>query len=66
MLADETRPLLQGSRLTALELSAPPGTFTPDAWDPRSRALFDSIDTELLKLERSGLVHWVLDSRPRR
>ena len=40
---------------TALELSAPPGTFTPDAWDRRSRALFDSIDTELLKLERSGL-----------
>lgn len=42
---------------TALEISAPPGAFTPDAWDRRSRALFDSIDTELLKLERSGLGH---------
>ena len=41
--------------LAALVLSAPPGTFSPDAWDRRSRALLDSNDTELLKPERSGL-----------
>ena len=40
---------------TAVELSAPPGTFTPDDWDRRSSELYESIDKELLKLERSGL-----------
>lgn len=40
---------------TALEFSAPPGAFAADAWDRRTRALYDSVDTELLKLERSGL-----------
>ncbi|MEO8195978.1 MAG: tetratricopeptide repeat protein [Thermoanaerobaculia bacterium] len=42
---------------TAIDFSAPPGTFTPEIWDRRSRALYDSIDTELLKLERRGLGH---------
>ena len=42
---------------TAIEFSAPPGKFTPEGWDAHSRALFSGIDTELLKLERSGLGH---------
>lgn len=42
---------------TAIELSAPPGKFTPEGWDHHTRALFDGIDTELLKLEKSGLGH---------
>lgn len=40
---------------TAIELSAPPGRFTPASWDGFTRALYDGIDTELLKLEKSGL-----------
>ena len=40
---------------TAIELSAPPGAFTPENWDRRSRELYEAIDKELLKLERSGL-----------
>ena len=40
---------------TAVELSAPPGVFTPEAWDRRSREIYDGIDKELLKLERTGL-----------
>lgn len=40
---------------TAVELSAAPGTFTPETWDRRSRELYDGIERELLKLERSGL-----------
>lgn len=40
---------------TAIEVSAPPGKFTPEGWDAHSQALFAGIDTELLKLERSGL-----------
>lgn len=42
---------------TAIEFSAPPGKFTAEGWDAHSRALFAGIDTELLKLERSGLGH---------
>ncbi len=42
---------------TAIEVSAPPGAFTPGGWDAHSQALFAGIDTELLKLERSGLGH---------
>ncbi len=42
---------------TAIEVSAPPGKFTPEGWDAHSQALFAGIDTELLKLERSGLGH---------
>lgn len=42
---------------TAVEVSAPPGKFTPEGWDGHIRALFAGIDTELLKLERSGLGH---------
>ncbi len=40
---------------TAVELSAAPGRFTPEAWNRRSRELYDGIERELLKLERSGL-----------
>lgn len=40
---------------SAVELSAGPGKFTPEAWDRRSRELYEAIDRELLKLERSGL-----------
>lgn len=40
---------------TAVELSAAPGKFTPEAWDRLSRELYEGIGRELLKLERSGL-----------
>ncbi|MEO7793714.1 MAG: tetratricopeptide repeat protein [Thermoanaerobaculia bacterium] len=40
---------------TAIELSAPPGIFSAAAWDQRTHELYDGIDKELLKLERSGL-----------
>jgi tetratricopeptide (TPR) repeat protein len=40
---------------TAVELSAPPGKFTPQAWDQMSSKLYDGIDRELLKLERTHL-----------
>ncbi len=40
---------------TAVELSAPAGRFTPEGWDRHSRALYAGIETELLKLEKSGL-----------
>lgn len=40
---------------TTVELSAAPGKFTASAWDQRSRELYDSIERELLKLERTGL-----------
>ncbi len=40
---------------TAVELSAEPGKFTPEAWGERSREIYDGLDKELLKLERTGL-----------
>ena len=40
---------------TAVELSAAPGKFSAEAWDRRSRELYESIERELLKLGRSGL-----------
>lgn len=40
---------------TVIELSAAPGKFTPQAWDTRTREIYDGIDRELLKLARSRL-----------
>jgi tetratricopeptide (TPR) repeat protein len=42
---------------TAIECTAPPGKFSPEGWDAHMGALFAGIDTELLKLEKSGLGH---------
>ena len=39
---------------TVIELSAAPAKFTPEGWDRRSRELYDGIDRELLKLQRTG------------
>ncbi len=40
---------------SVIELSAAPGKFAPQAWDLRTREIYDGVDRELLKLARSRL-----------
>lgn len=42
----------QSDAETGLELSAPPGRFSPAAWEERTRQLFDAVELELLRLEK--------------
>ncbi len=42
----------QGESQTVLELSAPPGRFSEEAWRQRTEALLSGIELELLRLER--------------
>ncbi|MGE0640396.1 MAG: hypothetical protein AB7G12_07445 [Thermoanaerobaculia bacterium] len=42
----------QGESETVVELTAPPGRFSPESWERRSRELFDAIDLELLRLDK--------------
>jgi len=44
----------EGPDRCRLELSAPPGRFTPEAWQRKTAELLSAIDLELLKLEPRG------------
>jgi tetratricopeptide (TPR) repeat protein len=44
----------RGEAECALELVAPPGRFAPPEWEARCERLFETLELELLKLEKRG------------